>query len=250
VPDVLDEIRALSQRAHADETFPALDYAVGKKEVRVMLAPHPQGDAADVSIRPSTRLAIRARNSARRHCVGECAGEVVSLFRWKCPKLESTHFEGILALDEGNFVKATRSLSSILGGACDRRHRFLDVNDDPNKVVAEFQARSSILNCFRTIVRGQVRRRSSPCDHENTPGEPSICRLGAPILEEAKVFLDATYSCESPVSTAAIIGAWMIPLRTQVKFFLTNAEGVDLAAFRARFSARIQQSRSSAVGLT
>src|SRR3954465_5689913 len=50
-----------------------------------------------------------------------------------------------------------------------------------------------------------------------------------------------------PVSTAALSEPEMIPLRTQVKFFLTtaegvaNADGIDLAAFAPVFQRWIQQ---------
>ena len=75
--------------------------------------------------------------------VGECAGEVVSLFSMEISKAESTHFEALLALDDGDFQLADEQAykAMVLAARALVRTKHLDVGDDYNDIVGEFRSR-------------------------------------------------------------------------------------------------------------
>ena len=75
--------------------------------------------------------------------MGECAGEVVSLFSIEIAKAESEAFDAQLALEEGNIqTAAERGFNAMLLAAKALiRTEFLDVGDDRDDIVESFRER-------------------------------------------------------------------------------------------------------------
>ena len=82
--------------------------------------------------------------------IGECAGEVVSLVEFDLADAEREVFEAQLLLEAGDYQQAeARAYQAMLQAAKALvRTQFLDVGDDPDRIVEEFtQALRRRPNC-------------------------------------------------------------------------------------------------------
>jgi hypothetical protein len=122
-------------------------------------------------------------------------------------KAESTHFEGILALDEGNYAKADQNAyrSMLQAARALVRTNLLDLNDDPNKIVGEFQTRFVDTRLFFDPFSGGKFAQFLIDRHQNPPTSADA-DFARRILEEAQLFIEATYSCEARVNGSIIGG--------------------------------------------
>ncbi len=144
VPDVL---AALTERYVAErdegENFQRWVKKLGRREIKAMLKPYTKlprfeerpdyfSDWGDSRVYTIDDIGV-----------GECAGEVVSLFSMEISKAESTHFEALLALDEGDYALADQQAYKAMVQAARAlvRTKHLDVGDDYNNIVREFRAR-------------------------------------------------------------------------------------------------------------
>ena len=75
--------------------------------------------------------------------VGECAGEVVSLFGIEVVKAESQSFDAQIALDEDDIDTAEELAYAAMLSAARAlvRTEFIDVTEDPDEIVREFKIR-------------------------------------------------------------------------------------------------------------
>ncbi len=133
--------------------------------------------------------------------VGECAGEVVSLFSMEISKAESVHFEALVALDDGDYITAENKAyeSMLLAARALVRTQYLDVGNEPNDIVEEFRTRFYDTQLFfDPFAKGKFA--SYLLDrHANPPtkiDEDKAHRL----IEEARLFIEATYACEARVN--------------------------------------------------
>ena len=121
------------------------------------------------------------------------------------------------------------------------RTSFLDLGDDPDKVVAEFVTRFVDTKLFFDPFAGGKFAQFLTSATKIRLQIPMRTWRGA-LLEEAQLFIEAVLFLRSPRQRQhSSKEADMIPLRTQVKFFLSNADAVDLAAFAPVFQRWIQQ---------
>lgn len=208
VPDVLEAIttRYASER-QAGETFQAWIARLGKKEVRAMLEPFQTVPAHDDDPSFYSDWGDTREYSLGDIGVGECAGEVVSLFSMEIAKAESKHFDGILALDEGSYARAEDAgyQSMLMAARALVRTRFLDVNDDPERIVAEFTARFVETKLFFDPFAGG-KFAQFLIDRHNQPPASIDADMARRQLEEARLFIEATYACEARVN-GSIIGS-------------------------------------------
>jgi sulfite reductase (ferredoxin) len=137
--------------------------------------------------------------------VGECAGEVVSLFSMEVAKAESNHFDGLVALDEGNFAKADESAyrAMLLAARALVRTRYLALSEDPNKIVEEFRKQFYDTKLFFDQYAGGKFAHYLFHRHENPPAQPDADSARR-LLEEAQLFIEACYSCEARVNGSII----------------------------------------------
>jgi len=137
--------------------------------------------------------------------VGECAGEVVSLFSIEIARAESEHFEALIAIDDGKFEAADASAyrSMILAARALVRTRFLNVGNDSNRIVSEFKTRFYDTELFfDKYAKGKFAQYLFE-RHDNTPTvhtRESAYRA----TEEARLFIEAVHASESRLNVIAL----------------------------------------------
>ena len=202
VPDVLD---ALTERYVAErergEKFQSWVRRLGRKEIRAMIQPWTKLPAYEEN--PEL---FRDWGDSRSYTigdigVGECAGEVVSLFSIEISKAESEHFDALVALDDGDYIQAEgRSYQAMLMAARALvRTQFLDVSTDADDVVREFRTRFYDTGLFfDRFAKGKFARYMFN-RHERPPvaaDEQEAHRR----IEEAQLFIEATHAAEARVN--------------------------------------------------
>jgi sulfite reductase (ferredoxin) len=144
VPDVLEALtnRYVAERAD-DENFQAWVKNLGRKEIKAMLTPFMELPSYDEKPDHFSDWGDSRVYTIDDIGIGECAGEVVSLFSMEISKAESTHFDALLALDDGDYALADQRAykAMILAARALTRTQFLDVGDDYNNIVNEFRTR-------------------------------------------------------------------------------------------------------------
>ena len=135
--------------------------------------------------------------------VGECAGEVVSLFGIEVVKAESQSFDAQIALDDGDYESADQLAYGAMLSAARAlvRTEFIDVTEDPEDVVREFKTRFfDTERFFDRFARGKFGRYLLT-RHENSDDdvtEDSVQRH----IEEAQIFIEAAHACEARLTAA------------------------------------------------
>ena len=133
------------------------------------------------------------------HGVGECAGEVVSLFGIEVMKAESAVFDAQLALDEDhNPGKAEqRAYAAMIAAARALvRTEFIDVTENPEQVVAEWKARFfDTQKFFDRFAHGKFGQYLLDFHADPTPSEDPT--IAAQRVEEAQLFIEAAHACDA-----------------------------------------------------
>ncbi|MEE8509271.1 MAG: nitrite/sulfite reductase, partial [Myxococcota bacterium] len=139
--------------------------------------------------------------------VGECAGEVVSLFGIEVVKAESQAFDAQVALEERDEESAEdlayRAMLSAARALVRTEH--IDVTEDPDDIVNEFRTRFfDTERFFDKYARGKFGQYLL-ARHARPPGR--IDRdTAAQIIEESLLFIEAAHACEARISAAAAGG--------------------------------------------
>jgi sulfite reductase (ferredoxin) len=201
-------IGALTDRYVADresaEGFKDWIVRLGKKEVREMIKPFmaipeyadkPEfytdwGDAREFTIGDMG--------------IGECAGEVVSLFSIEISKAESEVFDAQLELDDGKNAEAdaTAYAAMLLAAKALVRTQFLDVGDETDNIVREFKTRFFDTELFfDKYAKGKFsqyllsRHEQGACRDDHDSAREKV--------EEAQLFIEATHACEARLGQTA-----------------------------------------------
>ena len=144
VPDVIEALtnRYVAERAD-DENFQTWVKELGRKEIKAMLQPFTKLPSFDENPAYFSDWGDSRVYTIDDIGVGECAGEVVSLFSMEISRAESTHFEALLALDDGdyNLVDQNAYKAMVQAARALVRTKYLDVGDDYNTIVDEFRTR-------------------------------------------------------------------------------------------------------------
>ena len=218
IPDVVERItnRFVEDR-RPDETFHAFTTRVGKRALRGLLE--------DLMAVPDYEAApeyYRDWGDPREFGigdmgVGECAGEVVPLTEFDFAEAESQVFEAQLQLEAGNAAQADGlAYAAMLQAARGLiKTEFLDIGDDPDRIVAEFRTRFFDTGIFFDRFAGgkfaqylfRRHARSGSAD-----GAGAVRRS----IEEAQLFLEAAHACQArlagtpapaPVGEAVAVGS-------------------------------------------
>src|SRR5690606_7641257 len=144
IPDLLDALtNKYVESRERGETFQAWVTRLGRKEMKAIIDPFT--DIPDYEANP---LFFRDWGDSRVYSiddigVGECAGEVVSVFSMEISKAESEHFEGLVSLDENRPEDADRHAyqAMLLAARALVRIKYPNVSTDPNDIVQEFRTR-------------------------------------------------------------------------------------------------------------
>jgi sulfite reductase (ferredoxin) len=140
--------------------------------------------------------------------IGECAGEVVSLFGIEVVKAESQGFDAQVALEEGDFEEAEdlayRSMLSAARALV--RLEFIDITETPDDIVNEFKTRYfDNERFFDRFAKGKFGQYLLD-RHAETPD--SIDRdVASRRIEESQLFIEASHACELRLESAAILAA-------------------------------------------
>lgn len=207
VPEVLEAVtnRFAAERV-GGENFQDWVTRLGKKEIKAMLEPFTQVPAYEVDKSYYSDWGDTREYSLGDIGVGECAGEVVSLFSMEIAKAESNHFDGILALDDGHYAKADESAyrAMLLAARALVRTRYLPLTDDPTLIVEKFRALFYDTKLFFDPYAGGKFANYLFDRYENPPATPDADSARR-LLEEAQLFIEACYTCEARVN-GTIIG--------------------------------------------
>ena len=205
VPDVLDAVtdRYVRERQNG-ESFRAWSERLGKREAREMLRPYME--TPDIAV---DRSYYSDWGDPRIFTlddlgVGECAGEVVSLFSIEIAKAESEAFEAQVALEEKNYERADELSygAMLLAARALVRTHYLDVSEDAEDVVREFRDRFYDTKLFHDrYARGKFAqylfKRHEAGDRQTDAD--AAHRL----VEEAQLFIEATHACEMRLNEKA-----------------------------------------------
>jgi len=206
VPEVLETItnRFANERIDS-ETFQDWISRLGKKEVRAILEPFMKVPTHDEDPSYYSDWGDTREYSLGDIGIGECAGEVVSLFSMEIAKAESNHFDGLVIFDEGNYVKADDyAYRAMLSGARALvRTRYITVGDDANKIVDEFRRLFYDTKQFFDPFAGGKFAHYLFDRHENPPAQVDF-DAARRLLEESQLFIEACYSCEARVNGSII----------------------------------------------
>ena len=133
--------------------------------------------------------------------VGECAGEVVSLFGIEVVKAESQAFDAQVALEERDEESAEdlayRAMLSAARALVRTEH--IDVTEDPDDIVNEFRTRFfDTERFFDKYARGKfgqylLERHARPPDRIDRD-------TAARLVEESLLFIEAAHVCEARIS--------------------------------------------------
>jgi len=207
VPQVVD---AVTNRYVADrergENFQDWIGRIGKKEARAMLEPFMTLPVFELQPEFFSDWGDPRVFSLGDIGIGECAGEIVSVFSMEISRVESEAWDAQLALEEKDYVgaeeRAYRSMVSAARALV--RTQFLDVGDDPDRIVAEFKSRFYDTELFfDPFVKGKFAHYLLDRHSQKNPKQDADAAHR--LIEEALLFIEAVHTCESKVNNSVLI---------------------------------------------
>jgi sulfite reductase (ferredoxin) len=130
--------------------------------------------------------------------VGECAGEVVSLFGIEVVKAEAQAFDAQIALDEGDPETAEELAYAAMLSAARAlvRTEYIDVTQKPDEIVAEWKKRFfDTERFFDRFAKGTFGRYL--LDRHASGAEHTTAEIASQRIEEAQLFIEAAHACEA-----------------------------------------------------
>ena len=208
IPPMLDALtEKYTQERNDGEMFKDWVARLGKKEIRdfiepFMKVPDHSDDATYYADWGDPREFTLGDMG-----IGECAGEVVSLFAIEIVKADSLAFESQIALEEDDYARADAlAYQAMLTAARSLiRTRFIDITNDPEHIVSEFRTRFVDTKIFLDKYMGNQFANYLLLRHENAP-ERLDEDYAHRIVEEAQLFVEACYACDARMAGAAVGG--------------------------------------------
>lgn len=206
VPEVLETItrRYVADRLD-EEPFQAWVTRIGKKEAREMLRPfmitpdyetQPEffSDWGDPRVFTLSDLGI-----------GECAGEVVSLFSMEIARAESEVFEAQIAFDEHRHANADQRAyqSMLMAARALLRSQDPLAPEAPDDIVKAFRQQFYDTEVFfDQFAKGKFARYLFS-RHENPVSVPTP-DVARQTIEEAQLFIEAAHACDMRINTTPL----------------------------------------------
>lgn len=199
VPDALDAIvgRYAAERARG-ETFQQWTSRLGKKEIHAILEPFMEIPAYELAPGYYSDWGDPREFSIGDIGVGECAGEIVSLFSFEIAQAEGKAFDALLALDEADYPRADQLAyqAMLLAAKALVRTQYLDVGDDPGRIVGEFRSRFYDTRLFfDKYAHGKFAQYFFQ-RHERRNGAVDA-DAARQLADEANLFIEAVHACEA-----------------------------------------------------
>ena len=204
VPEVLELIsgRYAAER-RTDESFQDWVTRLGKVEIKAMLEPYTEVPPFEQDPAYFSDWGDPREFTLGDLGVGECAGEVVSLFSISIAQAEGSAFDALIALDDGRYREADEKAYRAMVQAAKALvlGQNLDVGDDPGNIVREFRTRFYDTELFfDPFARGKFaqylfRRHGRPADTDAEEAKR--------LVEEANLFIEAAHACEARIAEAS-----------------------------------------------
>lgn len=208
VPEVLDAITSrYADEREENESFQDWVTRLGKRAVKEMLTPF-----TTVPLYEDNPTFYSDWGDPREYTigdigVGECAGEVVTLFSFEIAKAEGEAFDALLALDDKDYALADERAyrAMILAARSLVRNQFLDVGNDPNLIVKEFKERFYDTKLFfDRYAKGKFAHYLFN-RHDNPPAAASEDSAHQ-LIEEANLFIEAAHACDARLASTLANG--------------------------------------------
>ncbi len=204
-PQVVEALTdAYVQGREKNERFQDWIQRMGKRDVRAIIQPFtkvpPYAESPDFYTDWSDPRGFSLGDLG----VGECAGEVISLFGIEVVKAESQSFEAQVALDEGDYEGAEEQAYRAMLSAARAlvRTEYIDVTEDADDIVREWKARFfDDERFFDKYARGKFGRYL--LDRHASAEEKIDRDVASRRIEESQLFIEAAHACESRTTAAA-----------------------------------------------
>lgn len=137
--------------------------------------------------------------------IGECAGEVVSLFSMEVAVAEGEAFEALIALDEGDYGKADERAyrAMLLAAKALVRNQYQDVGDEPDRIVDEFRQRYYETELFfDRFAKGKFAQYLF--NRHQRAGLTTDADTAHRLVEEANLFIEAAHACDTRLAQTAV----------------------------------------------
>jgi sulfite reductase (ferredoxin) len=197
IPDAVARITDIFiNERQPGESFQAFVKRVGKARLRTLLE-----DLTQVPAYATDRSYYSDWGDPREYSlgdlgVGECAGEVVSLTEFGLAASERQVFEAQVQLDQGETAKAGHTAYQAMLQAAKAliQTQNIDITDDPDHIVQEFQDRFYTTGLFLDPFAGA--KFANYLLHVHSDGHD----VNSPAaihrrIEEAQLFIEATHAC-------------------------------------------------------
>jgi sulfite reductase (ferredoxin) len=204
-PEVVEALtEAYAQGRETNESFRGYVERLGKRSVREIIKPFmkvaPYAEAPEFYSDWSDVREFTIGDLG----IGECAGEMVSLFGIEVVKAESQGFDAQVALEEGDFEEAEdlayRSMLSAARALVRLEH--IDVTEEPGDIVNEFKTRYfETEKFFDRFAKGKF---GSYLLDRHAGAPDSVDRdIASRRIEESQLFIEAAHACELRMDAAA-----------------------------------------------
>lgn len=206
VPAVLDAItdRYVAERGRG-EHFQDWVARLGKRQIKEMLRPFQEVPLYQEAPAYYSDWGDPREYSIGDIGIGECAGEVVSLFSFEIAKAEGVHFDALIALDDRDYplAEARAYESMILAARALVRNQFLDVGSEPDVIVSEFKHRYYDTQLFfDPFAKGKFGRYLLS-RHASYPNGEATEESAYQFIEEAQLFIEAAHAADARLASIA-----------------------------------------------
>jgi sulfite reductase (ferredoxin) len=204
IPETLEALTdAYAQGREKTERFQDWTRRMGKRNVREIIKPFMKVPAYAEDPGFYVDWADAREFTVGDLGVGECAGEVVSLFGIEVVKAESQAFDAQVALEEGDAPEAEdlawRAMLSAARALV--RTEYIDVSEDPDDIVKQFRTRFFDTERFFDRYAGGKFGRYLLDRHAQPPVRVDRDEA-ARRIEESLLFIEAAHACEARTSAA------------------------------------------------
>jgi sulfite reductase (ferredoxin) len=211
VPDVLNMIvNRYANERDTSETFQDWVTRLGKKQIKEMIDPFTEVPIYETNPEYYSDWGDPREYGIGDIGVGECAGEVVSLFSMGVARAEAELFDALIALDERNYELADRRAynAMLLGAHSLLRSQAVDVSDDPNQIVNHFRTRFYDTQLFfDKYAKGKFAE--FLFDRHNNPNPRPDEDSAHKLIEEANLFIEAAHAADARLAGVVTGGVTM-----------------------------------------
>jgi sulfite reductase (ferredoxin) len=211
VPDVLNLlVNRYANERNGEETFQDWVTRLGKKQIKELLDPFTEVPIYETNPEFYSDWGDPREFGIGDIGVGECAGEVVSLFSIEVARAEAELFDALIALDERNYALADERAyrAMLLAARSLLRGQGVDISDDAEQIVSEFRTRFYDTQLFfDKYAKGKFaeylfQRHEHPNPH---PNEDTAHMQ----IEEANLFIEAAHACDARLAGVVTGGVTM-----------------------------------------